>query len=81
MEAALQRMRAAVAAIPAQPSPAKYLLLSAEAMGVPPPELTPEHLRAAQSALRERPSIGGTLLRVPGAAHPGFHDTRGCLET
>jgi hypothetical protein len=41
VEAALRRMRAAVTAIPAQPSPAKYLVLSAEAMGVPAPELTP----------------------------------------
>jgi pimeloyl-ACP methyl ester carboxylesterase len=53
---ALERMRQAIARIPPDPSPANYLRLSAEAMGLPLPELTPDHLRAAQSALRERPS-------------------------
>jgi pimeloyl-ACP methyl ester carboxylesterase len=54
--AALEQMRQAVASIPPDPSPANYLRLSAEAMGLPLPELTPHHLRAAKSALRERPS-------------------------
>jgi pimeloyl-ACP methyl ester carboxylesterase len=54
--AALQRMRQAVASIPPDPSPANYLRLSAESMGIPLPELTPDHLRAARTALRERPS-------------------------
>jgi pimeloyl-ACP methyl ester carboxylesterase len=116
--AALQRLREAVASIPADPSPANYLRLSAEAIGTALPELTSDRLRAARTALLERPSweaeipleplasaswpklvitgtwdaaareyrawvgeammvcgatvaerIGGTLLRVPGAAH------------
>ena len=54
--ATLQRLREAVASIPPDPSPAQYLRLSAEAMGVRMPELTPDHLRAARTALRERPS-------------------------
>ena len=54
--AALERMRQAVASIPPDPSPANYLQLSAEAMGLPLPEVTPDHLRAARTALRERPS-------------------------
>ena len=54
--AALERMRRAVASMPPDASPANYLRLSAEAMGLPLPEVTSDHLRAARTALRERPS-------------------------
>jgi pimeloyl-ACP methyl ester carboxylesterase len=54
--AALQRMRQALASTPPDPCAADYLRFSAEVMRVPLPELTPDHLRAARTALREHPS-------------------------
>ena len=63
--AALRRMREAVASIPADPSPATYLRLSAEAMGTPRPELSPDRLRAARTALLERPSWDAEIPLEP----------------
>jgi hypothetical protein len=54
--AALLRMREAVSKIPTDLSTAEYLRLSVDATGIPTPELTPDHLRVARSAVRERPS-------------------------
>ena len=66
--AALHRMRQAVASAPPEPSPEQYIRLSAKAMGAPMPELTPDHLRAAGTALRERPSWDAHVPIEPLAA-------------
>ena len=52
--AALMRMRAAVAIAPAM-TPAEWLRASTEAVGLAPLAATPAHLRAAATAMRERP--------------------------
>jgi pimeloyl-ACP methyl ester carboxylesterase len=52
--AALERMRAAVAGVPAM-APEEWLRASTEAVGMAPFEPTPERLRAARTAMRERP--------------------------
>jgi pimeloyl-ACP methyl ester carboxylesterase len=66
--AALNRMRQAVASTPSQPSPEQYIRLSAKAMGAPPPEFTPDHSRAAATAVRERPSWDAQIPIEPVAA-------------
>ena len=78
--AALERMRQAVANVPPDSSPARYLRLSAEAMGVPLPELTRDHLRAARTALRERPSWDAEIPVEPlaSAAWPKLVITGTC---
>jgi pimeloyl-ACP methyl ester carboxylesterase len=53
---ALRGMRAAVANMPPSLTPAEYLRLSTEAVGIATPEMTPDQLRAARSGMRERPS-------------------------
>jgi pimeloyl-ACP methyl ester carboxylesterase len=52
--AALERMRSAVARAPAM-APEEWLRASTEAAGMAPFEATPERLRAAATAMRERP--------------------------
>ncbi|MHA6623893.1 alpha/beta fold hydrolase [Pseudonocardia sichuanensis] len=57
VSAALERNRAAIAAFGDRPLPSAedYLRLSTESVGMPPLEPTPERLRAAGTAMRERP--------------------------
>jgi len=52
--AALARMRAAIAEAPAT-TPRDWLRASTEAVGMPPLDPTPARLRAAATAMRERP--------------------------
>ena len=52
--AALGRMRAAIAEAPAM-TPQEWLRASTEAVGLPPFDPTPARLRAAATAMRERP--------------------------
>ncbi|WP_052230314.1 alpha/beta hydrolase [Streptomyces sp. CT34] len=56
--AALERLRAAVegGAGAVEPSPEEFLRQSTVPYGMPMPETTPHRLRAARSAMRERPS-------------------------
>jgi pimeloyl-ACP methyl ester carboxylesterase len=54
--AALERMREGVRNLPEDMSAEEYLRLSAEPLGVEVPTPTPLALRAARSAMRERPS-------------------------
>ncbi len=68
--AALERMHEAVARMPPDPSAENYLRLSAEAMGLTLPELTSAHLRAARTALHERPSWEAEVSLEPLAAAP-----------
>ncbi|MEU9123379.1 alpha/beta hydrolase [Streptomyces sp. NPDC048506] len=53
--AALERIRAAFGAVAEEPSLEDYLRQSTEPYGLPVPEPTPRMLRAARSAMRERP--------------------------
>lgn len=53
--AALEANRAGLAELPADLPPETYLAAATDAVGLPPLEPTPRRLRAAASALRERP--------------------------
>ena len=53
--AALERMRKGVQNLPEDMSPEEYLRLSTEPLGIDAPAPTPLTLRAARSAMRERP--------------------------
>lgn len=68
--AALERNRAA----PPLPDldPAEYLRLATEPVGVPPSDPTPERLRAAATAMRERPcwDVDVPLAPIAAAAWP-----------
>jgi pimeloyl-ACP methyl ester carboxylesterase len=52
------------------PTPAEYLQLSSEAVGIPMPDITPDHLRAARSAMRERTSWDVEIPLEPLASAP-----------
>jgi pimeloyl-ACP methyl ester carboxylesterase len=54
--AALERMREGVQNLPEDMSAEEYFRLSTEPLGFEVPTLTPRALRAARSAMRERPS-------------------------
>ena len=59
---ALGRLREAVARHRPEPSLEAYLWLSAEVTGKDQAVVTPDHLRAARAALRERPSWDAEVL-------------------
>jgi pimeloyl-ACP methyl ester carboxylesterase len=66
----LRRMREAVANTPRSLTPAEYLRVSTESVGIATPEMTPDYLRAARSAMRERPSWDAEIPLDPLASAP-----------
>ncbi|GAA5059365.1 alpha/beta hydrolase [Thermocatellispora tengchongensis] len=66
----LRRNRRATAELPPDLTPADYLRLSVAGVGMPVPEATPERLRAARSAMRERPCWDADIPLGPLAAMP-----------
>jgi pimeloyl-ACP methyl ester carboxylesterase len=64
----LARNRAAIARLPADLTPERYLRLSTEAVGMPSPEPTADRLRAAHTTMRERPCWDAEIPLDPIAA-------------
>jgi pimeloyl-ACP methyl ester carboxylesterase len=62
--AALERMRKGVQNLPEDMTPEEYLRLSTEPLGINVPAPTPLTLRAARSAMRERPSWVAEVQRT-----------------
>lgn len=67
----LVRNRAAVAQLPADLTPERYLRLSTESVGMPAPEPTPARLRAALTTMHERPCWDAEVPLAP-LATAGF---------
>lgn len=67
---ALRRNRRASAGLPPGLTPADYLRLATEGVGMPVPEATPERLRAAEAAMRERPCWDADIPLEPLAGAP-----------
>ncbi|GAA3952512.1 hypothetical protein GCM10023085_38790 [Actinomadura viridis] len=68
--AMLERGRAAAGGPPPDLTPAEYIRLSTEGLGLPVPEATPERLRAARTSMRERPCWDADIPLGPLAAAP-----------
>jgi pimeloyl-ACP methyl ester carboxylesterase len=64
----LVRNRAAIAQLPADLTPERYLRLSTESVGVPAPEPTADRLRAAHTTMHERPCWDAVVPLDPIAA-------------
>jgi pimeloyl-ACP methyl ester carboxylesterase len=62
---ALRRLRHAVGSVLPSLTPAEYLRLSSESMGAAMPDVTANHLRAARTAMRERPSWDAEISLDP----------------
>jgi pimeloyl-ACP methyl ester carboxylesterase len=67
----LARNRAAVAQLPADLTPERYLRLSTESVGMPAPEPTADRLRAAHTTMHERPCWDAAVPLDP-IADAGF---------
>jgi pimeloyl-ACP methyl ester carboxylesterase len=66
----LRRNRSATAALPPELTAADYLRMATTGVGMPEPEPTPGRLRAARSAMRERPCWDADIPLTPLAEAP-----------